>query len=83
MLLGNPLPGDPKVVSGESGAVTTGFLSYILDRGPYHEIAERLGIDRCAKILLISTEGDTDTLMYRRIMEGSLAKDNGRGPYQG
>lgn len=67
-ILGNPLEGDPKVISGESGAVGLGVLSSILARGDQHELAERLKLDQDAKILLISTEGDTDPDSYRDIV---------------
>ncbi|MBY0011597.1 diaminopropionate ammonia-lyase [Paenibacillus typhae] len=67
-ILGNPLEGDPKVISGESGAVGLGVLSSILARGDQHELAERLKLDQDAKILLISTEGDTDPESYREIV---------------
>lgn len=67
-ILGNPLEGDPKVISGESGAVGLGVLSSILVHGDQHELAERLKLDQDAKILLISTEGDTDPESYREIV---------------
>jgi diaminopropionate ammonia-lyase len=73
-ILGNPLEGDPKVISGESGAVGLGVLSSILAHGDQHELAERLKLDQDAKILLISTEGDTDPESYREIVwDGSFS----------
>lgn len=67
-ILGNPLPGDKKIISGESGAVTTGLLAYILGNSTYSDIKDALGIKQSSKILLISTEGDADPDMYRKIM---------------
>ncbi|MNE83722.1 Diaminopropionate ammonia-lyase [compost metagenome] len=67
-ILGNPLDGDPKVISGESGAVGLGVLYSILEHGDQHELAERLNLDQNAKILLINTEGDTDPESYREIV---------------
>ncbi|MFT8315319.1 MAG: diaminopropionate ammonia-lyase [Clostridium sp.] len=66
-ILGNPLKGDPKVVSGESGAVGLGILSLILEDSSLKEIAENLKLDEKSRILVISTEGDTDPENYRRI----------------
>lgn len=67
-ILGNPLPGDTKVVSGESGAATLGFVSEILRNEELKNIKEQLGIDKNSRILCFSTEGDTDKENYRRIV---------------
>ena len=67
-ILGNPLKGDPKVISGESGAVCLGMLSLILGDSNLKEIALKLKIDKNSKILVISTEGDTDPDNYRKIV---------------
>jgi len=66
-ILGNPLKGDPKVVSGESGAVGLGMLSLILEDKHLKEIAENLKLNEKSRVLVISTEGDTDPENYRRI----------------
>lgn len=67
-ILANPLEGDPKVVSGESGAVGLGILSLILEEDGLKEIADKLNINKDSKILVISTEGDTDPENYKRIV---------------
>ncbi len=67
-ILGNPLSGDPAVVSGESGAVTTGLLYDLLLNDKLKEAREKLKLGQDSKILLFSTEGDTDPIMYRRIV---------------
>lgn len=73
-ILGNPLKGDPKIISGESGAVGLGILSLILEENALKEIAENLNINKDSKILIISTEGDTDPVSYRKIVwDGSYA----------
>ena len=71
-LLGNPLAYDKRIISGESGAVTTGLLSYLLQEGSLKEAQKSLGIDENSKILLISTEGDTDPEKYRDIVWDGL-----------
>lgn len=71
-VLGNPIGDDKKVVSGESGAVTTGVVYSILTDENLKELKEQLGINKDSRILVISTEGDTDPDKYREIVwEGS------------
>ena len=67
-LLGHPEPGDPSIVSGESGAVTAGVLKELMQNPAYAHVREKLGLDKDSRVLLISTEGDTDQENYRRIM---------------
>jgi diaminopropionate ammonia-lyase len=67
-ILGNPLAGDPGIVSGESGAVTTGILVELLRNDALKEAREALRLKPDSKILLFSTEGDTDPVMYRKII---------------
>ncbi len=66
-ILGAPMPGDPQVISGESGAVTAGLLHLIMTRPELAHIREQLKIDSDSRVLLISTEGDTDPDIYRDI----------------
>ncbi|MGF9905976.1 diaminopropionate ammonia-lyase [Brevibacillus porteri] len=67
-MLGNPLHGDPRVISGESGAVGLGVLSLIREEQALHQIASQLQINEDSRILIISTEGDTDPEGYRNIV---------------
>ena len=67
-VLGNPLKGDPAIISGESGAVTLGLVYTLMTDDQYTGIRETLGLNADAKIFLLSTEGDTDPEMYRRIV---------------
>ncbi|WP_206107308.1 diaminopropionate ammonia-lyase [Paenibacillus apii] len=69
-MLGNPLPGDPRVVSGESGAVGLGVLSLIREEQSLQEVAQRLKLNEESRVLIISTEGDTDPEGYRDIVWG-------------
>ena len=64
--LARPLAGDKAIVSGESGASTLGAL---LDAAADEKAREALGLDESARVLLFSTEGDTDPVNYRRVME--------------
>ncbi|WP_462327261.1 diaminopropionate ammonia-lyase [Desulfobaculum sp.] len=66
-MLAAPKGSDPKVISGESGAVTTGIVECIMHRPELAAIRENLELDDSSRVLVISTEGDTDPEMYRRI----------------
>ena len=68
-LLGKPCEGDPVVVSGESGAVGAGLLERIMS-GRYEPLRKALKLDEHARVLIISTEGDTDRENYNRVVFG-------------
>ncbi len=75
-VLGNPSAKDHKVISGESGAVTTGVLHEVTRSGNHVELKKRLGLDETSKVLLINTEGDTDPDNYRKVVgAGASRKD--------
>lgn len=61
----HPQKGDPRIVSGESGAVTLGALYKILSDKNYAAIQQALGLQQDARVLLINTEGDTDPLNFQ------------------
>jgi diaminopropionate ammonia-lyase len=70
-VLAKPRPGDPALVSGESGAVTAGLLVSILSpasQATFADAIEALMLDVDSRILLLSTEGDTDPISYNRIV---------------
>lgn len=71
-VLGNPLKGDDRVISGESGAVTAGMVYSILTDEKLKDLKEQLKIDENSRILVISTEGDTDPEHYRKIVWDGL-----------
>lgn len=67
-ILGNPLDDDPRVVSGESGAVTTGLVAELMQNRSLDYLRDRIGLGKDSRILCISTEGDTDRANYRRVV---------------
>ena len=67
-VLGNPIEGDERVISGESGAVTTGLVYEILRNVKFIDLKEKLGLKEDSKVLVISTEGDTDPDYYRKVV---------------
>ncbi|TIH15862.1 diaminopropionate ammonia-lyase [Marinifilum sp. JC120] len=67
-ILGAPMKGDQQVVSGESGAATTGFLHWVMQEEEGREAREKLGLNQSSKVLCISTEGDTSPQTYRDVV---------------
>ena len=75
-MLAAPLPGDPALVSGESGAVGVGLLDYLARAPEAAAMRSALGLNESSVVLLISTEGDTEPDMYRRVVQdGACAFD--------
>ncbi len=66
-VLGAPLSGDPRVVSGESGAVGLGLLAAAMRFDALRDFREAVGLDGDSTVLLFSTEGDTDPDNYRAV----------------
>lgn len=74
-ILGAPVPGDSRVISGESGAVTSGFVCELYRNKELEPLKKELGLDKDSRVLCISTEGATDRESYRRIVwDGTWAK---------
>lgn len=67
-ILGNPLKGDGAVISGESGAIGAGVLYALSKDETLASIKEAIGLGKGSRILMISTEGDTDPEHYRKIV---------------
>lgn len=67
-MLAAPIKGDPQVTSGESGAAPFGVLACIMQMDEYRKLREHLELNRDSKILLFSTEGDTDPERYHSII---------------
>ena len=67
-MLSSPVKGDPRVVSGESGAVGMGLLAAIMETDEYKDLREYLGLDRFSQVLLFSTEGNTDPMKFRKVL---------------
>ena len=69
-MLGAPIKGDPQVISGESGAVAMGLIAAIAHDEQYADFRKALKLDENSKVLIFSTEGDTDPRNYRDIVWG-------------
>ena len=64
-LLANPISNDAVIVSGESGAVPIGFLQEICTNQRHRLIKGKLSLDNNSRVLIFSTEGDTDPKNYQ------------------
>lgn len=67
-ILGNPIGDDARVISGESGAVTTGIVSLLMTNPALAEVRKKLDLNESSRVLVFSTEGDTDPQKYRSIV---------------
>lgn len=71
-ILSSPLGTDPRIISGESGAVGLGLCAAALLGVEQGRCQQLLELDESSKILCFSTEGDTDPAMYRSIVWDGL-----------
>ena len=72
--LAAPMGNDTKVVSGESGAATTGALITLCEEPDLADLRRQMGLDKDSVVLLFSTEGDTDPDNYYKIVyDGAYA----------
>lgn len=69
-ILASPAKGDTAVTAGESGAAAFGCMANILMDENLAEWKKLLKLDENAKILCISTEGDTDQKNYQDVVWG-------------
>lgn len=67
-VLGNSLKDDPKIISGESGAVTSGVVHKLMNDELLADYKKMIGLNKDSVVLCFSTEGDTDKLNYRKIV---------------
>lgn len=67
-ILGAPMAGDTRIISGESGASCFGLVADVLRKPEYATLKEQLGLNQDSSILCISTEGDTDREGYRKVV---------------
>lgn len=67
-VLGAPLPGDRRIISGESGAVTSGLVVELMTNPVYAAYRQALKLDATSTVLCFSTEGNTDKANYDAIV---------------
>ena len=66
--LSSPVAGDPRIVSGESGAAAFGFLFEVMTLPELSAMRTDIGLDKTSRVLLFSTEGATDLENYRDVV---------------
>lgn len=71
-ILSSPLKQDKRIISGESGAVTLGAISYLMQKNNLVEFKNLLGLNDNSVVLLFSTEGATDPVNYEHIVWGKI-----------
>lgn len=67
-VLSAPMKGDPRVISGESGAAGFAAFFEIMTNSDYADLKQYLQLDSDSRVLCFSTEGDTDPEQYRRLV---------------
>jgi len=67
-IFARPSGSDPKIISGESGAVGIGLFSEIMKNNKYVDVRNNLKLNEDSVVLLFNTEGATDPDNYRRIV---------------
>ena len=73
-MLAAPVKGDAPITSGESGAAPFGALAAMMTMDEYKDLRNDIGLDENSKVLLFSTEGDTDPDRYKNIVWKGLDK---------
>jgi len=66
-ILSSPLQDDPRIISGESGAVGVGLIEKLCCDPAYEQTRALIGVNEHSKLLVFSTEGDTDPSVYRAV----------------
>ena len=78
-IYGVPLHDDPQITSGESGSVTMGFLYSIMMYKRFEPIRKYLRLNKKSRVLLVSTEGNTDPVRFREVVWTGLYGIRHRG----
>ena len=71
----NPINDDPKIISGESGAVTLGLVTNLLKNEEFKDMKSKLDLNEDSIILLFNTESDTDPEVYNKIITNQIYND--------
>jgi diaminopropionate ammonia-lyase len=64
-----PADGGPRIVSGEAGAAGLAGLLALMRERVFGAAKEKLGLSEKTSVLVINSEGDTDPVNFRRIIE--------------
>lgn len=73
-IMASPIGDDPKIISGESGAVGMGLLYELQKNDALKALKQQIDLNKDSVVLIISTEGDTDVEGYRKVVwEGAYS----------
>lgn len=78
-VLSSPLGGDPRVISGESGAAGFGLVYEVMTDSRLADLRDKLQLTSDSVLLFFSTEGDTDRENYKRIVWDGLYPKSAQG----
>lgn len=67
-ILSAPKGNDPKIISGESGALPIGVLNELMTNHKLKRAKDALNLNDDSNVLIINTEGDTNPENYQRIV---------------
>ncbi|MBU1013945.1 MAG: diaminopropionate ammonia-lyase [Bacteroidetes bacterium] len=67
-ILADPMPDDPTIIAGESGAAGLAAFLAILREKKFKSLLKHLDINESTKILFFNTEGDTDPESFHQII---------------
>ncbi len=67
-MLTNPLPGDPAIEAGESGACGIGLVDLLMNCDAFKDLKNDLQLGPESKLLFFNTEGVTDPVNVREIV---------------
>ncbi|MGN1113209.1 MAG: diaminopropionate ammonia-lyase, partial [Acutalibacteraceae bacterium] len=67
-VLGNPLAGDERILSGESGGAGFAAFYAAMMQKELADLKHKLRIDENSVLLFVNTEGNTDEENYRKIV---------------
>ena len=71
MTLASPVSGDPVIISGESGASGLGGLIGLSISTKYKDFKEKFNLNKSSTVLVINTEGNTDPINYKKVMDNA------------
>ncbi len=66
----HPIPADPQIISGESGAAALGALLALTGDDSMKKTGEGPTLDRSTRVLLLNTEGATDPAGFQSVVGG-------------
>lgn len=64
-----PTKKDEQIISGEAGAVTLGSVYKICSDPDLADLKSELGLQANSAVLLINTEGDTDPVNFKKVVQ--------------